>query len=210
MMQIISHRGYWKAPEEKNTAVAFDRSFSLGFGTETDFRDYLEDVVISHDVANETSIAATRFFEIFNQYNPALPLALNIKADGLQKKLKALLEKYNTANYFVFDMSIPDTIGYIDHGIPFFSRQSEYEAEPAFYENCTGIWLDAFKDQWYDAGLIRQHVGNGKKVAVVSFDLHKRDHLPLWKYLKENELHLLNEMILCTDVPEEALTFFNN
>lgn len=209
-MQIISHRGYWKLPEEKNTSVAFKRSFSLGFGTETDFRDYLEDLVISHDIASNTSFKAIKFFEIFNQYNSALPLALNIKADGLQKKLKAILKQFNIANYFVFDMSIPDTIGYIDNNIPFFSRQSEYEIQPAFYENCAGVWLDAFIDKWYDADLIRQHISNGKQVAVVSFDLHKRDHLALWKYLKENNLHSVREVILCTDIPEEALTFFKN
>jgi len=210
MMQIISHRGYWKNTEEKNSATAFDRSFSLDFGTETDFRDYLEDIVISHDIANSTSILASKFCEIFNQYNPKLPLALNIKSDGLQTKLKAILKRYSIANYFVFDMSIPDTIGYIDNGIPFYSRQSEYEPQPAFYESCAGIWLDAFIGRWYDTNLIKQHLNNGKQVAIVSFDLHKRDHLPLWQYLKENELHTIDEIILCTDIPEDAITFFNN
>ena len=38
-MQVISHRGYWKAASEKNTQTAFKRSFSLGYGTETDVRD---------------------------------------------------------------------------------------------------------------------------------------------------------------------------
>lgn len=35
-MIILSHRGYWKETHEKNLPIAFERSFSLGFGTETD------------------------------------------------------------------------------------------------------------------------------------------------------------------------------
>ena len=30
MMRVISHRGFWKSPEEKNQPVAFKRSFDLG------------------------------------------------------------------------------------------------------------------------------------------------------------------------------------
>lgn len=40
-MKIISHRGFWHNPSEKNTEMAFCRSFELGFGTETDVRDSL-------------------------------------------------------------------------------------------------------------------------------------------------------------------------
>ena len=38
-MEIISHRGYWKNVEEKNSSKAFKNSFDLNFGTETDLRD---------------------------------------------------------------------------------------------------------------------------------------------------------------------------
>ena len=38
LMMILSHRGYWK---EKNLPIAFERSFSLGFGTETDYKGEL-------------------------------------------------------------------------------------------------------------------------------------------------------------------------
>ena len=143
-MKIISHRGYWKLNEEKNSSLAFERSFSLNFGTETDIRDNNEKLVISHDIANSTAITVDHFFNLFNSYQSDLPLALNIKADGLQTKLKALLEKYLIKNYFVFDMSIPDTLGYIKNNLIFFSRQSEYEPTPVFYNECDGIWLDCF------------------------------------------------------------------
>jgi len=208
-MEIITHRGYWKNGEEKNKIVAFKRSFSLNLGTETDFRDYNEQIVISHDIANKECITARQFFQIFSEHNPTLTLALNVKADGLQKKLVALIQEFKIENYFVFDMSIPDTIGYMDSRMKFYSRQSEYEPQPAFYEQCDGIWLDAFIDIWYDAELIRQHIGNNKSVALVSPELHKRSPYKMWEYLKQNNLDTSERIILCTDVPEEACVFFN-
>ena len=60
-MIILSHRGYWKLESEKNKPIAFDRSFSLGFGTETDIRDYRGKLVISHDLADENSIQLSEF-----------------------------------------------------------------------------------------------------------------------------------------------------
>ncbi len=179
-MQIISHRGYWKEISEKNQAIAFERSFGLGFGTETDLRDRDEQIVISHDMANSRCISLEELLSMHQSINPLLPLALNIKSDGLQLQLKTIIEKFALQNYFVFDMSIPDTIGYISRNIKFFSRQSEYEPLPVFYEQCTGIWLDAFKSVWYSTDVIERHVKNKKQVAIVSPDLHKREVNSLW------------------------------
>jgi len=209
-MLIISHRGYWQQVHEKNGIAAFERSFSLGFGAETDLRDHREQVVISHDMAGESSMSLDELFSIFNRYDTALPLALNIKADGLQQKLKAALQQFDIKNYFVFDMSVPDTIGYMDAGINFFSRQSEYEPQPAFYSQCKGIWLDSFKDIWYTNDLIRDHLDRDKQVAVVSPELHKRNHLSLWHQLKENKLYRSDNLVLCTDIPEQAAGFFKD
>ncbi|MES2278864.1 MAG: hypothetical protein V4592_22725 [Bacteroidota bacterium] len=207
-MQIISHRGYWKHPDEKNSQLGFDRSFSLSFGTETDFRDYHGELVIAHDMATPQSIKANNFFETYLKYGCTSTLALNIKADGLQLKMRELIDKYKITNYFVFDMSIPDTIGYIKQGLNFYSRQSEYEAQPAFYNECAGIWLDAFLGTWYNNDLILNHLNNNKQVAIVSPELHGREHLLLWQQLKAGNLHQQNDLILCTDIPEDAVTFF--
>lgn len=208
-MRIISHRGYWKTKEEKNTTIAFDRSFSLGFGTETDVRDYCGKLVVSHDMATADCISLAEFLEIYNKYHCTEPLAINIKADGLQKELKRILAEHSIHNYFVFDMSVPDTIGYLKNDIPVYSRQSEYESVPAFYDTCAGIWLDAFEDIWYNPELIQQHIQQGKIVAIVSSDLHGRDTGKLWQMLKNTGIHKIDGVILCTDIPEEAKNYFN-
>jgi hypothetical protein len=208
-MVVLSHRGYWKEIQEKNLSIAFERSFSLGFGTETDLRDYKSELVISHDIANEDCISVKEMFEIYNKYDNTLPLAFNIKADGLQVKLKKLLEEFNISNYFVFDMSVPDSLGYLRHNIKAFTRESEYEREPAFYKESFGIWLDEFQGHWITQDVIEKHIKNNKQICIVSPDLHNREYIEEWKHYKEIEKVLgISNIMICTDYPEIAKKYF--
>lgn len=209
-MIVLSHRGYWKDSNEKNQIVSFERSFSLGFGTETDIRDYKDELVIAHDIANERNISVNEMFEIYNKYDNTLPLALNIKADGLQIKLKELLGKYNILNYFVFDMSVPDGLQYLKQNLKAFTRESEYETIPSFYNESCGIWLDEFKGHWITKETIEKHIKNGKQICIVSPDLHKREYKKEWQHYKDIEKELsINNLMICTDHPETAKEFFN-
>ncbi len=203
-MIVLSHRGYWKSPAEKNLEIAFKRSFDLAFGTETDIRDHAGSLVISHDMPNGTEMKLIDFLQLLNEKD--LPLALNIKADGLALELKNILDKTTLQNHFVFDMAVPDMRAYLDAGIPVFTRMSEVEQSPAWLERSTGIWLDAFSDIWYDVNLIETLLNRDKKVCVVSAELHGRKAAPLWELL----LPLSNHpgLMLCTDFPEEARTYF--
>lgn len=208
-MQILSHRGYWKKPEEKNSELAFRRSFELGFGTETDFRDFNGQLVISHDVPTSEAMNASRFFEIYNEYQRNLPLAINIKSDGLHYLLRELLDKYNIQDYFLFDMSVPDGLVYVRQGgFQVFTRQSEYEKEPSFYEEAQGVWMDMFLSDWIEAQDVSAHLEKGKQVCIVSPDLHKRAHLQFWEKLKTWSCLHSEKFLICTDFPEECKTFF--
>jgi glycerophosphoryl diester phosphodiesterase len=209
-MEIISHRGYWFKNSEKNSDLAFRRSFSLSFGTETDIRDFDGELVISHDVANKNCITIEKFFEIYKSIEIQPSLALNIKSDGLQNLLKKSLKQNNINNYFVFDMSIPDTIMYLKEGMNVFIRQSEHELGTSFYESASGIWLDAFDGVWYSEELVKKHLNNGKKVAIVSSELHNREYLKHWTLLKSWNIINDDNLILCTDFPEKAIKFFKN
>ena len=208
-MEIISHRGYWIKPEEKNSFIAFERSFNLGFGTETDIRDFQGDLVISHDIPVGGEMPIDDFLEMADGKN--FSLALNIKSDGLTTKLADKLAKFDIANAFVFDMSVPDQFSYYRDGrISFFSRASEYEPVISLYEECQGVWLDAFISTWYDVDYILNILKSGKKVCVVSSELHKRnDYLTLWSMLAQPELLGAENLILCTDLPEEAQRYFS-
>jgi len=209
-MIILSHRGYWRNKNEKNLPISFKQSFSLGFGTETDIRDYNGELVISHDIADANSISVQELLEIYNKYNNTLPLALNIKADGLQVKLKILLEEYQISNYFVFDMSVPDGLQYLKQNIKSFTRESEYEKISSFYNDACGVWLDEFNGHWINKDVIKKHINNNKQICIVSPDLHKREYMLEWQDYKDIEKELgIDSIMICTDYPEEAKEFFN-
>jgi glycerophosphoryl diester phosphodiesterase len=209
-MEIIAHRGFWKEANEKNSEQAFIRSAQNNFGIETDVRDFNGDLVIAHDVpqAGRGLMSFGKFLQLYYKHSDPGYLAINVKADGLQQMLLKLLEENRANRYFVFDMSIPDTIGYKNLQMPFYSRLSEYEQQLAFETDCEGVWLDAFESIWYTTDLVKGLLDNGKKVCIVSPELHKRDHQPLWNDLKKAGLHLYKEVLLCTDFPDQALTFF--
>ena len=107
-------------------------------------------------------------------------------------------------------MSVPDALGYIKHGLNIFTRQSEYEQIPSFYQEAKGIWLDEFYTHWINSQIIEEHLNNNKKICIVSPDLHKRDYIKEWQEYKEIESKFKNaNLMLCTDKIEEARRFFN-
>jgi glycerophosphoryl diester phosphodiesterase len=210
-MQILSHRGYWRKNEEKNRPVAFQRSFGMGFGTELDVRDYCGKLVVSHDIADSKAIGLKDVLGTYSKYDNNLYLAINIKADGLQNSLFSLIRKYKIVNYFVFDMSVPDMLEYLKLGVKVFARESELEKSPLFYEKVYGVWMDELKASWISARKIKRHIDNGKKVCVVSPELHQRNHMTKWKQYRKDFQHLdKSKLMLCTDFPEEARRYFND
>lgn len=204
-MDILAHRGYWLKEKEKNTKVAFERAFSNGFGIETDIRDYAGKLVISHNIADTNSLQFTDFLELYLKSGNSLPLALNIKSDGLQELLKKYLVSYQIKNYFLFDMSVPEQIVYLNQNFQIFSRQSEFETSIIFYEKVQGIWMDEFAEDWIDQNSIEKHHQNKKKIGIISPEIHKKENCRLWNLLKKVDT---SSIMLCTDVPKKAREFF--
>ena len=208
-MQILSHRGYWTEPGEKNRQPAFARALQFGFGIETDLRDAGSQTVISHDPPASDAMLLDDFLALCAQVSRLGPLALNIKADGLQRRVRDGLERHGINSAFVFDMSVPDTLGYLQLGVPVFVRQSEVEPQPVLYERASGIWLDQFHADWVSAAGIFRHLEQGKPVCLVSPELHRRDPLPQWERLAASEVAAHDNFMLCTDFPVRAREVFN-
>lgn len=200
-MQIISHRGWWLKPEEKNTMVAFERSFSSGYGTETDVRDLDGQLVISHDMPRaESKLALEPVLALAQKHK--VPLALNIKSDGLAQALHTALSRHPELECFVFDMSVPDMRNHLKVGNTTYTRCSDIEQQPAYIERASGIWLDALDTPWLDTTSIARVLSWGKPVCLVSPELHQRDPLHLWTELRA--LANTTRLTLCTDLPDQA------
>jgi hypothetical protein len=209
-LKIIAHRGFWDGTIKPNSFKSFEMAFENGYGIETDFRDFNGQLVVSHDPPTKDNfVFADDFFKLAAKY-PTLPLAINIKADGLQLLVKDYLDKYNLSNYFVFDMSIPDMYRYHTNGMTYYTRKSEFELNPCLIEDAAGIWLDAFNHEWYVQDDIEQLLQTGKSVAVVSAELHKRDYKNQWNIIEALKGNIgFQNLFLCTDYPNEAKLFFN-
>jgi hypothetical protein len=204
-MEIISHRGYWLELAERNQPVAFHRSFDLGFGTETDVRDCAGRLVISHDMPTGDEITLDDLLDIMGGRN--LPLAINIKADGLAKAIAAKFAERGHTNWFVFDMAVPDMRAYLNEGVCTYTRWSDVEPVPAWLDQAQGIWMDNFGASSITNQDILDKLKLGKKVCAVSPELHGRDPSDSWDTWIA--LRGVPGVMLCTDKPVEAAAFFN-
>ncbi|WP_050747798.1 hypothetical protein [Sodalis glossinidius] len=161
---------------------------------------------------DSSAIAVDVLFSLYNsskfQYRPTL--ALNFKADGLQKLVREKLNYYHIQNYFLFDMSIPDLLTYKNEGLKFFIRFSKYEPEFALLEDAARVWLDGFKETILDEALIISLLICNKKFCLVSPELHARAHFPVWEIIKRlpDSILLSKNFLLCIDLSEDATRFF--
>jgi hypothetical protein len=208
-VEPISHRGFWLKPEEKNTETAFRRALEAGLGIETDIRDRNGEAVIAHDVADPGTLTLADFLKLYNEH-PARPmLALNIKADGLQALVKQQLESHGVDNYFVFDMSVPDMLGYRSQGMRYYARVSEYELAAVGIDQADGVWLDQFDGDWVDEAAVGRFADLHKDVCIVSPELHRRDPRTAWeRYRRISEQPRHGRIYLCTDFPSRAREYF--
>lgn len=209
---IFAHRGWWTSLDERNSRAAFQRAFAHGYGVETDVRDRNGALVVSHDLpVSDALMSFAELLDLHRQAGHPGRLALNIKADGLQDLLCAGLAALPEASYFVFDMAVPDAILYLRRGMVAYTRQSEYESVPSFYDEAQGVWLDAFDRDWFGLAEIERHLAAGKQVALVSPELHRRPCETAWEAWRPLARRVQNGMLaVCTDFPDLADRYFND
>lgn len=205
-MRIIAHRGFWETEAEKNSMAALERAVVNGFGFETDFRDCGGKILISHNPPVGNEISAEEVFKMYSKYNCNEPIAIDIKADGLQDLMLGLLRKYNIKNYFLVDMSICDTVVSVEKGLTIASRSSEYEPTLPFYNESKVVWIDYFDGRSNIIDEISKYIADEKIPCIVSPELHHLPFKEMWKKLK----NIYGEFYLCTDFPDKAKEYFNN
>ena len=82
-----------------------------------------------------------------------LPLAMNIKADGLADAVKAALTRRRLTRWFVFDMSVPDTVHQFAARQPGVRPAERVRGRRArrWSTPRPGVWLDGFHGDWWTA-----------------------------------------------------------
>ena len=208
---ILAHRGYWCKSVKKNSFDAFERALNAGFGIETDFRDCNGAVVVSHDPPEGSVLTVRALCELYAELGAEGRVAINIKADGLQDALTALLSdtEMPMENCFAFDMAVPDALSYIANDFPTYTRLSEYELEAPFLDLAAGVWIDSFTGRFAQVAAAKRLLAEGHRVSIVSSELHKRDHRALWNEIAAAGINKNPSFELCTDFPEAAHNFFS-
>lgn len=203
-MQILSHRGRWRVPSERNTLKAFSRSFADGYGTELDVRDDCGELVVSHDPPPPGTMRLDTVLRAYVDAGQPGALAINVKSDGLAASIAEACERHGVSSFFCFDQSVPDLFGYLERGVPTFTRQSEVEPSPPLYDRVAGVWLDSFFDDgWFDERVLTRHLDGGKRVCMVSPELHGREPVEAWERWVSWAACDSEAVLVCTDRPDE-------
>jgi hypothetical protein len=211
---VLAHRGWWDEGSRANSRKALGRALEAGFGIETDLRDFAGRIVVSHDPPKPDSLEMDLedLLRLYLRMGAQGVLALNIKSDGLAGIVCESLSNHGVINYFVFDMSVPDTRGYLALDMPVFTRWSEYENGSLLDDRASGLWLDCFEGAFVSRETLAAGIVRRKPVALVSPELHRRPHLAAWQAWKEvlskNKVSI-NKVMICTDFPDSAFDFFS-
>lgn len=209
---ILAHRGLFLDEADKNSAGALVRALEHGFGFETDVRDLNGRLVISHDPPLEQAQPPELrwLLERIAQSASGGRIALNVKADGLTAAIAELVETVgvNREQIYVFDMAVPDYLAYLNSAISTYTRISDYEEQPAFVGRAQGVWVDDFTGAFPQVQRAEELLGQGIRAAIVSPELHGRDHKQLWESILAAGLHRHPLFELCTDHPAEAASLF--
>ncbi len=197
--RVFCHREIWGDAVLPNSPEALFEALNLGFSVETDIRDALGEVVISHDpVMPSDSVLSLKDFRTISRNSPGY-VALNVKSDGLHSLLEGSGERE-----FFFDMSTPEAIRYSRLGFNIAKRLSDFEPEPSPHGvSARNLWLDGFDTDWFKS-LDLSQLASFDRVVVVSPELHKRDKELVWDWLSDNWLAAPN-LCVCTDWPVEFL-----
>ena len=197
---IFCHRGLWDSLTPQNSLSANKSAAESGFSIETDIRQFMNRVVISHD-----SPQSEKPPELSDLTSFMCSFALNIKEDGLQSLVREFHPWITETNSFVFDGSLPEMHRYQKAGIPHALRLSEYERTIPW--NSGHIWLDSFHDDWWIKDKDLEKFLEGSRIVVVSPELHGRDPRFVWDHLQNESSKGKIDFSICTDRPLDFLNW---
>jgi len=163
-MQLIAHR--------RNTIEEL-RSTPHKYGIEVDIRSWGDRLIVHHD----PFVDAIDFEEWIKHYQHKT-LILNIKEEGIEYRVRDIVEQHHIQDYFFLDLSFPFLIRMLNLGEGRVAiRFSEYEALEtalAVAGKAQWVWIDCFTrlpltDEIYAE--LRKHF----KLCIVSPELQGRD-----------------------------------
>lgn len=191
-MQIIRHR------------VNSSRDLILTpvhYGVEIDIRSSGQDLIIHHDPFAEGELFEKWFAEFRHK-----TLILNVKEEGLEERLCALMDRRGITDYFFLDQSFPFLMKTVRKGIAQCAiRFSEYESLETVMSlrgKVRWVWVDCFSGEPPPRHSMREIKGAGFDVCLVSPELQGYDVRKIadFRHYYEDEGIVLDAV--CTKRPD--------
>lgn len=164
-MQIVHHR--------RNTSELLAETLSE-HGVEVDIRSFGTDLVIHHD----PFVAGEPFEQWLRSYRHGL-LILNVKEEGLEDRLLALMASHGHSNFFFLDQSFPFLMRTARQGERRCAvRVSEYESVETALQldgKVDWVWLDSFTGALPPRADLERLAASSLQICLVSPELQARD-----------------------------------
>jgi hypothetical protein len=164
-MKFISHR--------RNTLKELN-STSTKYGVEVDIRSWGDKLVIHHD----PFVEGESFDAWITEYKHGT-LILNVKEEGLESRLIALMDYHGIEDYFFLDQSFPFLIKWAQAGVHSSAvRISEFESIETVLSlagKVDWVWVDCFTHFPLNYDSAKRIQSAGFKLCLVSPELQGRD-----------------------------------
>jgi uncharacterized protein YktA (UPF0223 family) len=187
-MLIIQHR--------VNT-IELLQQVNTDYGIEFDVRDKYNDIIVTHD-AFVDGVPWVDFLDHYRHQH----MIVNVKTEGIEKKIIEDLEKKNIDNYFLLDVSLPFLVKLSNDGFRKMAvRFSDYEPlefTMKFAGKVDWVWVDCFHGlplNESNYALLSQHF----KICIVSPELHGKPVEEIAIF--QQTLHNMKVQAVCTKQP---------
>jgi len=192
-MIIIRHR--------RNLASEL-RQTSVELGIEMDIRSQGNDLIVHHDAF----VIGENFEEWLQSYRHRV-LILNVKEEGLEDRVLALMRKFGIEDYFFLDQSFPFMVRTANRGESRCAvRVSEYESVETAMTlagKVDWVWIDCFTRFALTGAEAARMKSAGFKLCLGSPELHGHsaaEQIPVVRNLLVREGIVLDAV--CTKEPE--------
>ncbi|KTR03511.1 hypothetical protein NS365_18100 [Aureimonas ureilytica] len=207
-MILVHHR--------RNSLAEIDAS-SVEWGVEIDLRNHGDEILVTHDPFVTDAVSLETWLDHYRHRF----LIANVKEEGMEPQLLALLAERNITDFFILDESFPFIRKHALAGVPNFAvRVSEYESAQTAL-NLSGllgetdcrvdwIWADSFTGVPLAEKDNRALKQANYKICVVSPELHHVQQPSSWRERIEAFVTQLDKHdrafgkpdMVCTKLPE--------
>lgn len=154
-------------------------SIESKYGVEIDLRSHNGEIIVSHDPFTFNSILFNEWLK-FYAHNI---LILNVKEEGIEKKVLDSVRNYNIENFFFLDQTFPLIVKTLKGGETRTSiRISDYESISNLEKmdrispfKPNWVWIDSLTGNWEHLRYLSDIKKMGYRICLASPKLHQRN-----------------------------------